>query len=617
MEANSFYVDKISDTSADTLLAVGFASLLGAIHEKIYQTMDGIFICDLDSCYRISLPQPITEDNLSKIAGIYLVQPLDSQKQREKKGKKTIDGFDYDKAMEDSRAYRARVKELPPELQTSDARLKRAPGLVEIIDEEPETNTRLGHYQAINQMKIAGTFNELVLRWSELTEEQMRWHVGLLLDLFSHPDNDIAKAVTIWQQKAKVQGIAGKALVTALQIVNPTTGKGANREKARELTIGNQDSFWLLELLKFKGFMDASSPVVIKESKDRKTYVLQPRLMELGRLQYIMKEFRASFWSTTAIKLDILASLRFAQVLVEQYKISFQRSLLPNRRQIVASIAQGFEVTSYKDLGSAYATMNVAKINLPLWLPELGTREHVKEAEDLLNEHVQIIQGIRNSKGEEGSEEYELLRFYRNFLSGHDLRPFWKFTTTYASYLMSQHEHEKNPKRHIRQLSYEGLETVIMNTQGDNTRLMDITSNPGFQHIAKAIRYSTVIPQREKARGEERVYEIRYGLGQELMRKARYRDEFMTAISEFLHLYNAENARVEEKAKDGKRPRYFRSNVVYTDIDDIAQLVDKFKSPELICSMLVAYGYAANPRKAGKPDVASGASDALPSDDEE
>src|SRR5207302_9528804 len=124
------------------------------------------------------------------------------------------------------------------------------------------------------------------------------------------------------------------------------------------------------------------------------------------------------FWSTTAIKLDILASLRFAQVIVNHHKNRFQVDWFDTDEQVLTSIAQGFEVTSYKDLGSAYATMNIASINLPLWLPEIDNPDHITQAEALLNEHVRLIQGIRTSKGDEGSEEYELLRFYRDFLSG-------------------------------------------------------------------------------------------------------------------------------------------------------------------------------------------------------
>ena len=101
--------------------------------------------------------------------------------------------------------------------------------------------------------------------------------------------------------------------------------------------------------------------------------------------------------------------------------------------------------------------------------------------------------------------------------------------------------------------------------------------------------------------------ECRYGLGQELMRKVHHRNDFLCALSEFLLLYNAETAR-EEKAvrsianetKQSQHPltkgeryaRNLRLSVSTEHIDDITQLIDRSGSPELIGSMLVAYGYA-------------------------
>ncbi len=616
MDIKQFYIDKSSDTSADTLLAIGFASVLGDIHRKLYGTTDGILIQDAGASYVITLPMPIDSNHLPALSDLSMILPLSNSKLREKqekKGKK-LDGFDYDEQMNISRIYREQVKKLGPVLQTPDARLKRAPELLEIISEEPDT--RLGHYQAINQMKIASSFNDLAERWNNLTEEQKHLHMSLLFKLFGSSTNDITKAIIDWQMLAKEHHIRGNALVTALQIVNPTTGKGANRAKASELTIGNQDSFWLLELLKFKGFMQAAAPLVIKESKDRKTYTVQPKAIELSTLQNMMYEFRSVFWPTTAIKLDIMASLRLAQVFVEHYKTLFQHTtrLKPWQRQKIVSIAQGFEITSYKDMGSAYATMNVATINLPAWLPQMNSLDQVKEAEVLLNEHVHLIQQIRNSKGEEGSEEFELLRFYRDFLSGNDLRPFWKFTTAYSSYLISARE--KN--RYVQPLTTNGLETLIK--MNENTKLTDITSNEGFKRIAYAIRQSTVIAQYRRTQQNDRTYEVRYGLGQELMREARYREKFIAALCQFLQQYSAETAREEEKVANrighsltqvDRRTYKLRSNITTSDIDEIVTLVDRFQSSELICSMLVAYGYARDARKAAEDESTDSSSEVV------
>src|SRR5262249_37296281 len=145
---------------------------------------------------------------------------------------------------------------------------------------------------------------------------------------------------------------------------------GSNRPKSNTLSEGNPDNFWLLELLKFVGFMHAAAPYVIQGSKDRKAYVLQPNIVELGSLRHMMRTFRAVCWSSTAIKLDIMASLRFAQVFITLRKQALKGQddddFLDEEQ--LYSIAHGFEVAFYKDMGSAYAIMNVSTINLPQWL---------------------------------------------------------------------------------------------------------------------------------------------------------------------------------------------------------------------------------------------------------
>ncbi len=602
-----YYVEKANGTSADTLLAVGLASVMGNISLLQHGTQDGIFLRDSGPSLDIILKFPIDIETLAdaQMESLQIVLPLDSSRQREKQEKKgntrKLDGFDYDQKMEEDRAYREIVKKLGPGLQTPEARIRKAPELPLFC----EPDTRLGHYRAINHMKIAASFNELAIRWDKLTPEQKRLHLQLLLDLFHEVPNDVAGALSRWQKMAKELGIKESATVTALQIINPTMGKGANRAKANELTVGNQESFWLLELLKFRGFMEAAAPLLIRESDNRKTYVLQPRFVKLTLLQNIMKEFRAVFWSTTAVKLDVFASLRFAQVVVEQYKTFFEHDAfleawLPEEP---TSLAHDFEVTFYKHLGSAHATMNLATLGIPTWLPRLENLEQVLATQEVLEEHVQLVRNIRNSKGEEGAEEYELLRFYRDFLSGNSLVPFWKFTTAYSGYLL--HAREKNP--YIKQLSYKGLEYVIMGTQ-NNADAVAILASQGFQRIADAIRRSTVFAQYRRSQHEDRTYEVRYGLGQELMRKARYGKEFTIALAEFLLEYNAETAREDEKAvrkitnetrAEHPRPLTSQDRISHNlrfatserDFSEVVELINTYGS-ELVGSMLIACGYS-------------------------
>jgi hypothetical protein len=633
MELQSYYINKTSDTSADTLLAVGFASMLGKVLLSLGKPSKGLTIEDAGPYYEVCLPTSIAESDLQHLKPFsplrLLVTVTQNKKQVGKQGKQ-LDGFLYEAEQEKSKVYHAKFKALEAALRRPEARLNRS--RYPMLEELEEPDPQLEHYWAIQQMRIASSFNDLLQRWADL-EEIQREHIRLLLTLFGSPDNDIVAAITAWQKLAKEHDLKGNALVTALQLVNPTAGKGANRPKSSTLAEGNQDGFWLLELLKFVGFMDAAAPYVIRGSKDRKTYVLQPRIIELGTLQGMMRTFRSVCWSSTVVKLDIMAALRFAQTFVtlreQALKGQAEEDEFSDEAQLY-SIAQGFEVLSFKDMGSAYATMNVSHINLPQWLPKIKTPGDANQALAILKEHLQIIQQIRTSKGEEGSEEYELLRFYRDFLSGHDLRPFWKFTTAYSSYLISQREHEKNPRRWIRQLSIAGLENLLeMNSTAEQKKLTGITEKAGFRRIAYAIRQSTVWAQRRRSQESDRTYEVRYGLGQELMREARYREKFIAALSTFLTQYNAETAREEEKLANrlthpitpqDRRTHKLRGSVAYTDIDEIVALVDEFGS-ETVCSLLVAYGYASDPRKtptsAANEGDTGGADTSMPPEPEE
>ena len=630
MNAQRYYIEKTSDSSADTLLAVGFASLLKEVLRQNGISAKGITIQDAGSYYMVQIPTTITYNVLKNLEPFAIIKPLVTDKyidKQEKKGLK-LDGFDYQRQQEISKAYYEKQRKLPSEYRSPEARLNKSafPLFADIEEPDPQ----LGRYQAINQMKIASSFNELAQRWFYL-EYLQREHIHILLELFSSPINDFDNAIIACTKLAKEHELKKDAYVTALQIINPTTGKGANYAKASVLTraIGNQDSFWLLELLKFVGFMYAAAPYIVKGSKDRKTYVLQPKTIDLSTLQRMMDKFRDVCWSSTVVKLDIIASLRFAQIFIHHrlQALKGEAEEDPFEEEQLYSIAHSFEVAFYKDMGSAYATMNVSSINLPYWLPIIQTSEEAETALSIVKEQLQIIQRLRNSKGEEGSEEFELLRFYRDFLSGRDLRPFWKFTTAYSSYLISQHEHEKSPQRQIRSLTTTRLENIIeMNTTASQNKLTEITHNEGFRRIAYAIRQSTITAQYRRAQLGDRTYEVRYGLGQELMREARYRNKFMIALSEFLQRYNAETSREEEKianrlgrklSLEDRRKYNLRTSILNTDIDEIAGLIDRFESSELIASMLVAYGYAREPFRGAAEEPADNSSDNINHSSEE
>lgn len=123
----------------------------------------------------------------------------------------------------------------------------------------------------------------------------------------------------------------------------------------------------------------------------------------------------------------------------------------------------------------------------------------------------------------------------------------------------------------------------------EDKKLTEIIQNEGFRNIAEAIRRSTVIPQGQKARGRDSLYDIRYGLGSKLLRKAQYNESFVQELSQFMHDYNHENARKLETRK-----QQYRSNITMDDIENIVSLIDKFNAPT-VANLLVAFGYARDP----------------------
>ena len=118
------------------------------------------------------------------------------------------------------------------------------------------------------------------------------------------------------------------------------------------------------------------------------------------------------------------------------------------------------------------------------------------------------------------------------------------------------------------------------------TPLVSILETTGFRNIAEAIRHSTIIPQGRKARNQDYLYDIRYGLGQELKRKALYNDEFIASLSEFVQSHNAENARVLEH-----KNQQTRKDIRTSDMEDIVRLVDKYGA-KTVGNLLIAFGYA-------------------------
>jgi len=494
--------------------------------------------------------------------------------------------FDYEAERSRNTEYFARrdalrkagtsLKSLLPEQQRE----------IEELEPRPEWSTAV----MLNQMGALKAYNKAVERWAACRTVYPEL-VTIIWTMTDGQPEAIDRAQTLWERLAKECGLEKNATLTATQVVNPEQGKGANYPKANKLSIGGQDSFWLLEYFKFAGLYIAALPRTVREKKDRKTYVVVPSRqgLLLRWHRQVFERFHKELYSTSAIKMDILAALHFTRVMLEQWQEA-QQSLRRSRRR-PSDFVEGLAVVSYKDLGSAFAVMNVATIGLPEWTPWPESAADAAKVIAAIQEHEWIIGAIGRHRNEEkptGDEE-QLLRDYRDFLSDRDpsLRAFFRFIVAYAGYRL---------REQARGFTTTNLEVIIMAQETERQKkFKPIIENLGFQRIARAIRQSTVTQQY----WGDNLYDVRYGLADELHRHSRDKADFLRALSKFLQEYSQENARVLERArKQGRDVLRKRVAITHEDIAQLVALVDEYDAAT-IASLLIAFGYA---RETGSDD---------------
>lgn len=594
MYQSTYYIDKTSGTFADNLAAFGLAFVLNGIangRAKVRLEDKGMafaVVCDpaiqekwVKECnFFIGAPFLITFDKKTKkkvVKGTSLTTRAFAN----------TDGdvaVDYETQKQNRQKYFDWLKTLSPEEK------KRKDKLQPPSSPHPDWDV----FRAINPSALEG-YNGLMAEWwqgQDVFPEMLK----VLLQMVAQTPNDLDGAEKAWAQLCKANKWKKTKDFTTSQLFNPTQGKGVNNTKAQWRDPDKPKGFWLLVWLQAIGLFQSgitrivANPTDPRNAKDRKTYVLMPLHLGWGVHQKVMEDFRkAMVGNATAIKLDIFAALRYTQAFLrhyEQARVDDPDLELFGRRP--SDLVSGMQMAFYKSLGQSPAVMNIATINLPRWVAPHHP-EDLSKLNESLDEHLIIVRNLDETRG----EQFELLRYYRDFMSADDLTPFFEFTNAYSGFVMSQLERRK----YVRPFTTTTLEVLFMNHKDSQHTFSAIVQDEGFKNIAYAIRHSTVVPQSRKGKGEKPVVDVRYGLGQQLTRKAAYPAEFLAEIAKFVHLYNAENAQLRENKREP-----FRKNVTTADIEKLTALVDTFGS-KVVCNMLVAYGYAREPY-VGKGDEA-------------
>lgn len=615
MYQSTYYIDKTSGTFADNLAAFGLAFALDAIANPASNHRATIWLEDNGAVFAVVCEPAIQEKWVNEcqffIGAPFLITFDKKTAKKVVKGTSltarafaSADGdvaVDYEVQKQNARQFFDWRKTLSPE----DKKLATKGELKPPAAPHPDWDV----FRAINPSSLQG-YNAVLAEWWR-GKEAFPELLTVLLQMTAQTPNDIEGAEEAWKKVCKVHGWDKAKDATASQLLNPAQGKGVNNEKMVFSAPNNVKGFWLLEWLKVVGLFRAgitrtvANPTDPRNAKDRKTYVLMPLHLGWGTHRKVMDDFRkAMIGNATAIKLDIFAALRYTKAFLKHYeqaRADAPEMELFGRRP--SDLVSGMQTAFYKSLGQSPAVMNIAAINLPRWVAPRNPDDLAK-LNKALDEHLSIVRNLDETRG----DQFELLRYYRDFMSADDLTPFFEFTNAYGGFVMSQLERRK----YVRPFTTTTLEVLFMNRDDSQHTFSAIVQDEGFKNIAYAIRHSTVVPQSRKGKGKKPVVDVRYGLGQQLARKAAYPAEFLAEIAQFIHLYNAENAQLRENKREP-----FRKNVTTADIEKLTALVDTFGS-KVVCNMLVAYGYARGPYegKADEPIPDEGEGEMADADDE-
>lgn len=451
-----------------------------------------------------------------------------------------------------------------------------------ILKDMAQPNPHWSIWALINQQKAIKSYNKIVIIWHQHQGEAFSKLLHIIFDLFSTPFNDVEMSQRRWKELAAEYGIKADATETATQIINPGVGKGSHNSKMTGVKEGNLDNFWLLDYLRYAGMYAAGIPLTVQGGSDRKIYVPIPNKLTWGYTsKQIIQDYREAMMASTAIKMDILAIFRYALTFLRHW-LNAQDSGGNEWDEKVsnpADHARAIAIVSLKDMGSSHAVMGMNELNIPEWV-QVETPADGARFRDIIKEHQSVVVSL----DEKHSDEHSLLRDYRRFLSTGELSTFLEFTRGFGGVTMSR----LNEGNYAPQFTLPYLQEVLMAVRPDITPILQ---DSGFRAVAEAIRRSTVVPLFRQSRKQANLYDVRYGLGDKLMRASLDRNRFVRELTDFMFRYNQETAQVSASRK----VQAFRSAITMEDVEAVAALIDTYKDCQLIAGLLVAYGYARDP----------------------
>jgi len=557
-----FRVKKKSGTYSDTIEAFGLANLINEIQYRAKLKRPKLQIEDKGQYYELTSNPEISLEDIGKLSYFPLFQYVI------RTSSETFEEEYFNYPLQ--REYKKERQELIQNLykdfsgkekgQFFKERLQR---IDEIYEVEKYISPKLDVYSQVVTNNNFVSFDKLYKNLYN-NKSAFKEIIKSILDYYSGYENEL-----------NVKSLkAFEAVVTALQLYNPTTGKGQNKGKANGASSGLVKLSWISESIKVSGALSnmLCQPVKVGSSYDLKVVVPDFKKVEYSKLGQISLGFKKNIKGNTPLKTDILNILIINKQLI-QYTDEYLNFKAKN-------ILKGLHSTYQKDLGQNKAVVNIAELQTPNFI-EFNTENEAKDWARFLVDQINIIGSIE----ELGSATQGLIA-YRTFLTSSHFQSWMKFIFWYSSYVMSN----LSKNKFALPLKESSLNKLLLNITMNNLNISEIISNEGFKKVAYAIRKSTVTLQYTPK--EQRKFDVRYGVAQNLQNKSKSPSDLAEYIGDFIATYNAETARYVEKTNVKAR-----ANIKDADLNKFYELLDKYPS-KVVGALLASYGFALSEKEA-------------------
>jgi hypothetical protein len=429
--------------------------------------------------------------------------------------------------------------------------------------------------------KGSSSYQDLWRAWMALSSDDRR---RILTERLVRLADDLGDVVQM-EEPTSTEVLA--KVVRALQFYDPLVGKGASRPKPNGAGPASYDPArldWFEEFLKYRGMhVGMAAYSTGKGGADTRVLVLSPQDVPVNILHEVRRDLlQAPVFGN--VQSEIKAVIATTRSLLNHSDVLNPGSaapVVPFARRTPTEVIAGLRTGYFLSLGSAAAIMNASAIGLPGWFP-VESREDALAWLDLLREFERTLYPALR---EDRSEHVPILQAMLGCLSSGSLSAALAFFGLYATI---QLQTDPTPPR----FSIPLLRRIFSSMTALNGPLKPIVESDGFQAVARAIRQATVTEMVFKSRDRQE-YEIRYGLAQEWRRKARVRNDFVAELTTFLADFEYEAARKQEQLKNQRYRRPARPTK--EDLAEVVGLIDTY-GPELICGLLLAFGFARDPR---------------------